>query len=370
MIDSLEIGGSERQYATVARALDRKLFDVSLGCLQHRGAFLRETSDVTEFSLGGSFVSRRAHKSRSRLANYLRARETELVHSFDFYSNLTLIPTARYVRIPVIIGSHRQLGDLLTPLQFAAQKAVFWLCDRVVCNSRAAANSLIDHGLPKSKVVVIHNALPADAFTESVPALPRAPESFRIGFIARMNDPVKNHAGFLRAAARLASKLPGAQFVLVGDGSLRASLECLARQLGLAGKTQFLGDRRDITAVLAALDVSVVFSFSESLSNVILESMAAGLPVVATRVGGTSEVLRDGETGILVAPGGEEELAAALEKLATQPALRAEYGQKARKIAKANFSLEIVISQYEQLYLKLLAEKIGARQRQSSAILQ
>ena len=158
--------------------------------------------------------------------------------------------------------------------------------------------------------------------------------------------------------------------MLVGDGSLRAGLEDLSRQLGLAGKAQFWGDRRDITAVLAALDVSVVFSFSESLSNVILESMAAGVPVVATRVGGTSEVLRDGETGTLVAPGGEEELAAALEKLATQPSLRAEHGQRARKIAKANFSLEVVIRQYEQLYLKLLAQKIGARQRQSSAVLQ
>ena len=96
--------------------------------------------------------------------------------------------------------------------------------------------------------------------------------------VARMNHPVKNQPFFLRAAARLVQTLPQVEFVLVGDGPLRPGLEQMCEQLGLGDRTRFLGERHDIPAVLASLDISVLTSRSESLSNVILESMAAGLP--------------------------------------------------------------------------------------------
>ena len=172
-----------------------------------------------------------------------------------------------------------------------------------------------------------------------------------------MNDAVKNHEGFLRAAARVASKLPNVEFVLVGDGHLRPALEGLAQRLGLAGRTRFLGERLDIPAVMAALDVMVLFSHSESLPNVVMEAMAAGVPVVASRVGGVPELVRHEETGLLVAPGDEDELAAAVARLLTQPSIRTRYGRRAREVAKANFSLERIARQYEQLYLQVLAEK-------------
>ena len=104
--------------------------------------------------------------------------------------------------------------------------------------------------------------------------------------IARMNAQSKNHKMFLRAAARLCGRFPDVEFVLVGDGPLRPELEREAESLGLKAQVSFLGDRQDIPAVLASLDVCVLPSSSESLSNAILESMAAGVPVVASRVGG------------------------------------------------------------------------------------
>jgi glycosyltransferase involved in cell wall biosynthesis len=357
MTDSLAVGGTERQFVTLAQALDRSRFEISLGCLQRQGSFTNGLDEIAEFNLGGGFLTRTAHNARRRLVHHLRARGTAVVQSFDFYSSLTLIPAARWARVPVIIGSHRHLGDLLTPLQFAAQNAAFWLCDRVVCNSQAAANRLIDQSLPESKLVVIPNGLPREAFAESVHAAPSAHGKFRVGFIARMNNPAKNHAGFLRAAARLVSTFPAVEFVLVGDGFLRPGLERLALRLGLAEKVQFVGERPDVSAELASLHISVSFSSSESLSNVVLESMAAGVPVVATRVGGTPEVLCDGETGLLVAPGNEEELAAAMERLLTQPSIRVEFTRRALNLVKSKFRIESVARQYEELYAELLAEK-------------
>ena len=117
-----------------------------------------------------------------------------------------LIPTARWAGVPVVIGSQRQLGDLLTPLQFGIQSAVFKMCDRVVCNSRAAANRLVNQGLPENKIALIPNGIPDELFAPAVPAIPREPGMLRIGMIARMNDPCKNHPVFLRAAALLARK--------------------------------------------------------------------------------------------------------------------------------------------------------------------
>ncbi|MGO9269601.1 MAG: glycosyltransferase [Terriglobia bacterium] len=367
MTNTLETGGSERQFLTISRALDRERFSVELGCLKRKGALLEELEEIAEFNLGGSLYGWTSLRARMALLRHLRAHGVAVAHSFDFYTNVVLIPVARMAGVSAVIGSHRQIGDLLSPLQFAVQSAVFRLCDRVVCNSLAAAESLRDAGISQHKLVLISNALPADAFAETPPALPRLPGVLRVGMIARMNSPVKNHPLFLRAAARLATAFPTLEFVLVGDGLLRRSLERLAEQCGLGGRVRFLGNRRDIPAVLAALDVSVVPSFSESLSNAILESMAAGVPVVATRVGGSPEVVRHGETGLLVPADDEDALVEAIEELVTQPELRRKCGRQARELASACFGFDQVRGQFEQLYRDVLAEKGWKPRRQSAA---
>jgi len=356
MTNTLETGGSERQFLTISRALDRERFCVELGCLNRKGALSGEVEEIAEFKLGGSLYGRKSLRARMVLLRHLRAHAVAVAHSFDFYTNMILIPVARLAGVPAVIGSQRQIGDLLTPLQFATQAAVFRLCDRVVCNSRRAADRLLDHGVAGDKLVVIPNALSPEIFEKAVPALPRTPGILRVGMIARMNGPVKNYPLFLRAASRLAPDFPAVEFLLVGDGFLRPSLEKLAAQLGLEGRVKFLGERHDIAAVLASMDVSVVPSFSESLSNAVLESMAAGVPVVATRVGGTPEVVRDGETGLLIAPD-EEALAAAVGRFLRQPELRMNCGQRARELGEANFRLEKVCRRVEQLYTAVLDEK-------------
>jgi glycosyltransferase involved in cell wall biosynthesis len=172
-----------------------------------------------------------------------------------------------------------------------------------------------------------------------------------------MNSKAKNQQVFLRAAATIVRKFSNAQFVLVGDGPLRQDLERLTDDLGLRKNVIFLGERLDIPAVLAAMDGSVVASSSESLSNVILESMAAGVPVVATDIPGNREVVKAGNTGILVASGSVTELVAALEQLLSYPSLRQALSARAKRYAKETYNFDCVRQQYEDLYAQLNSAK-------------
>lgn len=361
MMDSLRTGGSERQFSLMAGAFRRVPFDLYLGCLQRCGKFLEDLGEIGEYPTGGGFLTLRALRSLGRLTRLLRQTRIEVAHSFDFYTNIMLIPAARLAGVPVVIASQRQLGDLLKPMQRRVQNIAFRLADCVVCNSLAATDQLAREGVPKSKLTVISNGVPPEAFLGAAPALPPEPGVMRIGMIARMNDRAKNQALFLRAAAGIASRFPLAQFVLAGDGPFRKEWEELAWQLGIGPRTRFLGERHDITSVLAAVDVIVSPSRSESLSNAILEAMAAGRPVVATRVGGNPELVRDRETGLLVAPEDEGALAAAMETMLVSPHLAREWGENARRIAQANFTLDHARERFEQLYKDLLARK-GLRQ--------
>ncbi len=356
MTNTFETGGSERQFAVLAQNLNPGEFQLHLGCIRRAGPFAELFGPVPEFRLGGSLFGWKSLRTRFRLSRHLRRNKIQIAHAFDFYTNMTLIPAARLARVPVVIGSHRQIGDLLTPAQFHAQAAAFRFCDAVVCNSHAAADRLAASGLSRDKLVVIGNALPADVFVPAVPALPRRSDVLRIGMVARMNARYKNHSGFLRIAARIRQVSPQTEFILAGDGPLRQELEREARDLGLAQSVHFLGDRRDIAAVHASMDVAVLTSDSESLSNVILEAMAAGLPVVAYRGGGNPELI-DEQRGVLVAAGDEGDFAAGVLRLLHQPALREQLGRNARQFVEEKFGLERVLNRYQELYATLLQKK-------------
>jgi glycosyltransferase involved in cell wall biosynthesis len=361
MTNSFETGGSERQFVELAKSFTSSSFRSRIGCIAKQGAFLDELGEeILEFPLGGNLYGLRSMQMRWQLAQYLRHSKTAIAQAFDFYTNLTLIPAARMARIPVVLGSHRQLGDLLSPAKFRAQLAVFRWCDRVVCNSDAAADRLRKAGMPEKQIVVIGNGFSPEAFARTAPAFPRDPSLLRVGMIATMNAKSKNHGSFLRAAACVARTFPETEFILAGDGPLRPELERQAVDLGIRDQVRFLGDRRDIPAILASLDISVLPSLSESLSNSVLESMAAGVPVVASRVGDNSKLLSH-DRGILVAAGDDDALTCAVERLLTDSGLRVNIGRNAKKFAESNFAIAGVRKRYEDLYRELLERKTWRR---------
>ncbi|MGA8273665.1 MAG: glycosyltransferase [Candidatus Sulfotelmatobacter sp.] len=356
MINSLETGGTERQFLTLSRAFDSSEFSVEQGCLKREGPLLGEVNGIAEFTPGGNLFGWHSQRARFALGRHLRRNYTAVAHAFDFYTNLMLLPAARLAGVPVVIGSQRQIGDLLSPAKGLSQIAAFRFCDRVVCNSQAAAEQLVERGLSKRRVVVIRNGLRLQDFAEARPSLPREAGTLRVGMIARMNTQSKNHALFLRAAARIAARFPKAQFVLAGDGPLRTELEKLAQKLGLGEQIIFLGDRRDIPGVLASLDISVLPSDSESLSNAIMESMASGVAVVASDVGGNPELIRGGR-GLLVPAGSESGFAKAMGDLLQEEGLRLRLAENAKRFAEENFGIDNLRARHTDLYSDLLAEK-------------
>jgi len=356
MTDSFQTGGSERQFVELTRALSSVAYRVNLGCLQENGPLRKELGAVERFNLGGSLYRLQSMRTRYRLAAYLRRHKIDIAHAFDYYTNLTLIPAAKLARTPVLIASQRQLGDLLTPAQRRVQLTMFRWSDCVVCNSQAAADPLIQQGLRPDKLRVIGNGLPPAVFAEAVPIAPRRTGFFRVGMIARMNARSKNHRILLNVAARLKNRRVSFEIVLVGDGPLRPELERQAEELGISHLVQFLGDRRDIPEILASLDVTVLPSASESLSNAILESMAAGVPVIASDVGGNVELITR-DRGILFPPDDEESLAEALVRVAADMPLREELGRNAKRFAQENFTIEQMRKMYDELYTELLDRK-------------
>jgi L-malate glycosyltransferase len=353
MTNTLEVGGSERQFVILVESINHDRFEVHPACLRRIGGLASRLGEIPEFPPGGSLIGIQAQRARLAMACAMRHDRIAVAHAFDFYTNLMLVPAARLAGV-LVIGSHRQLGDLLTRAQFKAQYWAFRFCHRVVCNSQAAAASLRAAGLQEQKLVVIPNALPEAAFAESVPAIPRRPGIVRVGMIARMNSSVKNHPAFLKAAAKLLKQCPAVEFVLVGDGPLRPQLEAMTAELGIHEKVLFVGERHDIPAMLASLDISVLISSSESLSNVILESMAAGVPVIATAVGGTPELVKDRETGLLVQAGDERKLVEVLAHLVSDPISRARYSKRGQEFARAHFHMDQVCRRLEQLYLDVI----------------
>jgi glycosyltransferase involved in cell wall biosynthesis len=356
MTNSLETGGSERQFIALANSLDPRKFRRLTACIMRKGPMAKMFPHIPEFRLGGSLYGWRSILTRVRLARYLRHHRVDVAHAFDFYTNLTMIPAARLAGVPVVIGSQRQLGDLLTSSQFRVQADAFRMCDAIVCNSKAAAARLADAGIRERNLFVIGNGLAPELFAPAEPLLPRRPGIIRIGMIARMNTRAKRHSLFLQAAARVRQKYNHVEFVLAGDGPLRVDLEQEVSQLGMSEWVHFLGDCRNIPALLASLDLTVLPSQSESLSNSILESMAAAVPVIATRVGGNPELVNDGR-GLLVPPDNAPALAWALERLVNDSQYRALCAANSKYFARENFTLERMRQSHEDLYQELLERK-------------
>ncbi len=365
------IGGTERQLVTLANGLDPSRFDLHLGCLLKFGALLDEIKGrpLTEFHIEHLYGLRTV-REQLKLAAYLRQYRIQLFHAHGFYPNIFGIAAARLAGTPAVVASIRDLGDSRTRLQALAQRIACRLADGIVVNADAVRRQLVAEGCPPQKIHVIHNGVDLSRFASTGMPEDVAPEfglpagSPLVTVVARL-DPLKGIEDFLEAAALVAARVPAARFLVVGDtcvkpndpgSGYRTALERKAQRLGLGRRIVFAGFRKDVARILSRAWVSVLPSHSEALSNTLIESMAAGAPVVATSVGGTPEVVEDGITGLLVPPRNPTRLAEAICQMLQQPARAAEFGRAGRRRAQALFSVDRMVRETERLYLRLVAE--------------
>ncbi len=178
-----------------------------------------------------------------------------------------------------------------------------------------------------------------------------------VGLVARLDHWGKGHREFFSALAALPERYP-VEALIIGGGRREAEMRRLATELGLAGRVHFLGQRDDVPDLLSALDLFVLPSHSEGVSLALLEAMAAGLPVIASRVGGLPEVVTDGENGLLIPPQDPQALATALERLLADPDLAQKLGANARRHVEENYSLERLGREINEIYAELISEII------------
>ena len=370
VVPTLMCGGTENQFMTLSRMIDRSRFDVGFACLRRWGPFVDELGrlgiPLQEYQVA-TFRSVNALAQQARLARQIARGRVDIVHAYNFYGNVFAIPPARLVA-PVVIASIRDRSPYLTSMQKRVQRYACQFADRILVNADAVKDWLItEEGYDPSNIVVIRNGVDTARFAIASAGdrlrreLGIAADARLVVVVSRLAR-LKGIEHFLQAAAALKPRYADVQFLIVGetsppDPAYLAQLQGLAHALGVADVVTFTGLRSDVPAVLGAADVAVMPSLNEALSNVLLESMAAGAPVVATRVGGTPEALVDGDTGLLVPPGDAGAIAAAVSRLLDDGELARRLGCAARRLIAERFSVERMVRATENLYAELLARK-------------
>jgi L-malate glycosyltransferase len=370
LIDSFNQGGSERQALQLTRLLHESgRFHVRLASLSPDGALRTEAEaiklgEIPSFPLN-SFYDGNALVQLRRLIAYLRQERVEVLHTHDFYTNVFGMSAGSLARSPARVASMRETAGMRTGAQKSAQALAYKLAHHVVANSEAVRNKLIEQGILDTKISVVYNGLDASRLVSnlsrsealSLLGLPAEGEGVRKSFVtivANMRHEVKDYPLFLRTAQRVKTVIPGAQFLLAGEGELMESIRGLAKELRLESSTFFLGRCENIAELLRISDVCVLSSKAEGFSNSILEYMAAGRPVVATDVGGAREAIIEAGTGYLVKSGDDRTMAERIIYLLQQPKEARVMGEKGRDSIEERFSLTAQLQNTEALYDRLL----------------
>ena len=353
-----EPGGTERQMTELIRRLDGERFRVHVACFHREGAWLPRVvgraASIVEFPIHGFARPGTAWQFLS-FARWCRRERIAVVQTCDLYTNIFGLPGAALAGVPVRIGSRRELNPDKSAWQIRMQRLAYRFATKVVANSPAAAHILGQEGLAPASTAVIPNGLDLAAFAGR-----KAPDSVRTIVTVANLRPEKSHETLIAAASMLVGAYPALRFLVVGDGPRRRALEALAQARGLAAHMEFLGHREDVPAVLASADAFVLPSRSEAFPNGAIEAMAAGLPVVASAVGGLLDLIDHGRTGLLVPPTDPEALAGALRSLIDDPDRAASIGRAARADVHQRYSFDRMIASFEDLYASGLQRRMSA----------
>jgi sugar transferase (PEP-CTERM/EpsH1 system associated) len=370
VIHRLATGGLENGLVSLINNMPEGRFRHAVACIEDysdfRARIVRPDTEVVALHRNAIGVWR----LRRALFQLCRRMRPSIVHSRN-QSGLDALLPARLSGVPHCIhGEHGWdvddlFGTRLKPMLL--RRAHSPLVDRYITVSADLKRYLVDrvHVRPQ-RIATICNGVDTDRFTpaqrkpvELAPPDFLGPDPVVVGTVGRI-QPVKDQRTLVRAFAELArvdaALAARLRLVIVGDGPMRSELAQLADELRIGERTWFAGDSPQVPELLKLLDVFVLPSLAEDISNTILEAMASGLPVVATRVGGNPELVRDGVNGRLIASGDASLLAGVLGDYVRSPALRAHHGAASRKLAVEDFSLRSMLDKYRAEYENLLRE--------------
>ena len=352
VVTTLAIGGLEKVVLDLVRCRTSALFDARVICLDSGGVlesgFAAAGVPVDVIGIQGSVPQRIV-----RLAKRLRTLRPDILHTHNPQAHLHGAWAARLAGVRVVVHTRHGRDRARKPVLAALSRMATVWTDKFVAVSEDAATAAREiEKVPAAKLLVIHNGIDLDRFLfdPAAPILPRN-RAVTVGRLA----PIKDQATLLRAVRIVCNRKPGFRLDIVGEGPSRPELEALRAELGLGEAVAFRGYQEDVRPFLSAADFFVMSSISEGICIALLEAMAAGLPAVATDVGGNREVILRGETGFLTPLQNPEALAQAMLDLEGAPDALKRLSQSARRRAETAFGLRHVVRRYEDLYSQCLA---------------
>jgi len=323
-----------------------------------------------------------------RLRTFLRKSHIQIIHTHEFWSGVLAVIAARFTDTQVIASQrHLRMSDRRAHLW--GRRVLNAIADRVLVNAEAIRKQILETSwIAPAKVVVVRNGLAhaqdgrledslsdrtgCDERTEGfslghrsartvlINKLGISDASIIVGTVANLR-PVKGHGYLIDAAAHVLQAHPNVHFVFIGEGDLRSALEGQVKDLGIDGHIHFLGHREDARFLASGFDLAVLASLHEGLPNTVLEAMAEGVPVVATAVGGVTEIIVDQETGFLVPPGDTAAMAHCLRYALEHDHLRMSIGMRGYQYVRSTFDVERMVASVQNLYDELLNIKDGSR---------
>jgi len=368
VIDSLGVGGTERGILKIMDGLDSQSFEQRICAIRGSDPKLAESPSVRGRLLSVGSKARGFQFLVFRLMRVMKMYRPHIVHSRN-WGAIEAALAGRLAGVPVVIHSeHGYELDMLSGLPLRRRllrNVVYRLCDSFFTVSRDLQSYHCRQGwISPNRVRVISNGVDTRLFAPNAEArfqirkrLGLTPESIVLGSVGRM-VPIKDHKTLLCSAERLTRSGFDVRVLLVGGGPESEQHRRYAESSdALNGRLTFVGSELDVSALYQAMDIFVLPSICEGMSNTLLEAMASGLPCVATNVGGNPELVGDGRWGYLFSPKDVAGLTELLERLIAGPDLRARFSRTGREEAVARFSLERMILDYANLYGDLAARR-------------
>ncbi|MGA9524147.1 MAG: glycosyltransferase [Myxococcaceae bacterium] len=362
-VRSFHLGGTEGQVVELLRGLPRD-YEIRVAVTHDAGPLLEQVWQLghfaTEFSLKGSVGQLNTFVQIARIATWLRRNRIRLVHAHDFYTTLLAVPAAQLAKVPIVVG-RLDLAHFHTPVQRQALITCTRAANHVIANADAIRQMLVkEEMIPPERISVIHNGLDLTRFDQRARERLRAPvpdigDAPVVIHVANLAHPVKRQEDLLTALAILKQGGRMLRAWLVGDGPRRPEIQRMAQDLGVADRTHFLGQRTDVPALLVRATLGVLCSSSEGMSNSIIEGMAAGLPMVVTRVGGNPDLILDGERGYVVEAFRPAQLADAFIRMLDDPEQARHMAARARAFVEKELTLSHLCERHDQLYRRVAA---------------
>lgn len=369
---SFEQAGTQRFLLELLTRLDRGAFDPVVFSTVRRGELLPAIESlgvpVLEFGTGARAASPATVRGLSGAAAYLRRERVAVLNCMLGIITLFGPFVGRAAGVPVVVNHQRNAAYWI---RGGVRERVYGfvnrrLVDAVAVNSGPARDELVSRfGVPAAKIVNVGAGIDVGRFASAAPdgrlaaGLGLAGHPV-VGIVAKLS-PVKGHEFFLESAARVARERSDARFLIVGDGPRRSELEGMARSLGIADKVVFAGARDDVPALLKLMDAFVLSSVSEGSPNAVMEAMAAGVPVVATDVGGVPDAVGGPSSAVLVPPRDADALARGVLGLLADARAAGTMSSAGQRIARERHDIGAVVRRVERMFETLLDERARGR---------